>query len=71
MKCPKCDGLNIATDSRSAPVERPEGPWRHYHGLCCGCGRIFWWTAHPGDAHPILMEGYHDCAFFRPASEYA
>jgi DnaJ-class molecular chaperone len=71
MKCPKCNGLNIATEARSAPVSRPIGHWRHSHGLCCDCGQKLWWTAQSGDAGAILKEGPHDCAFFRTASEPA
>ena len=71
MKCPKCNGLNIATEARSAPVARPIGHWRHYHGLCCDCGQKLWWTAQSGDTGAILKEGPHDCAFFRTASEPA
>lgn len=25
MKCPKCNGSNIATEARSTPVARPQG----------------------------------------------
>jgi hypothetical protein len=71
MKCPKCNGLNITPQGQSVPIDRPGGPWRHYHGLCCDCGQALWWSAHPGDADAILKEGPHDCAFFRTDTESA
>jgi hypothetical protein len=70
MKCPKCNGLNIATEARSAPVTRPVGHWRHYYGLLGLLAKALV-TAQSGDTGAILKEGPHDCAFFRTASEPA
>jgi hypothetical protein len=71
MKCPKCNGLNVTPAGRSVPIDRPDGPWRHYHGVCCDCGQALWWNAHPGKIDAILKEGAHDCAFFGTGAESA
>jgi len=68
MICPSCNRANIPTQVRSITVERQDGAWRHYHALCCNCGRRLWWNAHPRDSAPIIKSGDDpDCAFFKSA----
>ena len=66
MRCPSCNGTNIATQVSSIAVERPDGAW-HYHALCCDCGQPLWWNGHRGDFAPIIKSSDHlDRAFFKP-----
>jgi hypothetical protein len=69
MRCPSCNGTNIATNISSMAAERPDGAW-HYHARCCDCGQRLWWNARPGDAAPLIKSGDHpDCAFIGPAAQ--
>lgn len=67
MRCPNCNSESIAPDIRSVALDRPEGPWRHYHAECMNCGERIWWNAHPGDSEAAAKSGVHECAFFEPA----
>ena len=68
MRCPSCNGTNIATNISSMAAERPDGAW-HYHARCCDCRQRLWWNARPGDATPLRAAINLDCAFIEPAAQ--